>query len=166
MKNTLKTCLENLSSNEKKPKIVPTSIHLIDVKSFVITKKEKDFWKNFPYSYLSLVTGTLEERAFIQEKGREYFNIYSNQLMDLLEGKVKGTLKEIKKLFYCLQWCSYISISPKSYYDPLVSYINARRAGVNTLSLEEQAFIKGFNQRQLDLLNMLINSKVVKFTIL
>ena len=154
-----------LSSNGKTPKIIKD--RLKGVKSFVIPKKEKDFWKIFPFSKLSILNVSEEERTIIKETAQEYFNTYSNQLMDIFEGKVNATLKEIKKLFYYLQETSFIMLPRISYYDPVVSYIHASRVlDLYGYGEGEIKLIKVLSYRQLDMLEIIANSTVEKFTTL
>lgn len=151
------TLLDQFSSNGKQPKIVKD--RLLKVKSFVLPKKERDFWRIFPYSRLQLINGTEYKRNEIREVAKSYFFDNAGALNDMLHNPCEGHLKDMKKHFYYMQETSRIIWPSLSYYDPMSSLIYTLRT-TEFMQEKDKDFFNSFPEWVQKLILIFVNSGI------
>lgn len=151
------TLLDQFSSNGKTPKIIKDRLQ--GIKSFIVPKGERLFWRNFPYSRLQLINGTEDMREHIRAIARQIFYEHAWYLKDMLENPKTGTLKDMKESFYYMQESSKIIWPRLSEYDPIVSLIYTLRIP-EFIQERDKDFFNSFPEWVQKVILIFVNSEI------
>ena len=151
------TLLNQFYTNGKTPRIIKNRLE--GVKSFIVPKRERLFWRDFPYSRLQFLNCTEYKREEIRAVARSYFFSSAGSLSDMLENTQSGTLKDMKESFYYMQESSKIIWPRLSQHDPLVSLIYTLRTP-EFMQERERDFFKSFPEWIQKLIMIFVNSEI------
>ena len=151
------TLLDSFSNNGKTPKIIKD--RLKGVKSFVLPKSERLFWRDFPYSRLQFVNCSEYKRREIRQVAESYFYAHAGALNDMLHSHCEGSLKDMKREFYYMQESSFLVWPRLSYYDPITSLIYSLREP-EFIQEREKEFFNSFPEYIQKLIMILVNSGI------
>lgn len=151
------TFLDQFSSNGKTPKIIKNRLQ--GVKSFIVPKGQRLFWRDFPYSRLQLINGTEYKRNEIREVAKSYFFSSAGALNDMLHNPSEGKLKDMKESFYYMQETSKIIWPRLSEYDPIVSLIYTLRTP-EFMQERDRDFFNSFPEWIQRMIMIFVNSEI------